>query len=275
MVKNRKRKLTVDTEFAAELIGEELKNDQLRTNPTKVRVTDLHSASCLERSMSRSKNENVLVVQLQDDALFVEDAQPDNSQIALPVRRKRLRASKEKRQTRAQAIISAASPLPIATGGAYAKRKKRAASKAVTLPSRCSPQISLSLTWRTAYRSLNRVSCVFGMLVKAGFPLRRQLEKRDNDSPAERDLWTQEVREQGWVEEKVVATRPKSLDAKNRPRIEAVEVDPAGCSYNPDYGLHQDAVAVAVAAENLKLIDRELQPKVSVYFWNAGQNRSL
>lgn len=77
-----------------------------------------------------------MCLQLEDDALFIEDTQPDDAQIALPVRRKRLRASKEKRITRSQAIVAAAKPLPFATGGAYAKRKKRAA-KAVALPSGC------------------------------------------------------------------------------------------------------------------------------------------
>lgn len=90
----------------------------------------------------------------------------------------------------------------------------------------------------------------------------RQVEVRQTETPAERDLWTMEKVEQGWVDEKVVASRPKSVDVKNRPKIAAVEVDPAGCSYNPGYEQHQDAVAVAVAAENMKIIDRELQPKV-------------
>ena len=49
---------------------------------------------------------------------------------------------------------------------------------------------------------------------------------------------------------------------KNRPSIPAVEIDPAGCSYNPDRELHQDVIAQAVAAEYSKQIDRELQPKV-------------
>ena len=35
-----------------------------------------------------------------------------------------------------------------------------------------------------------------------------------------------------------------------------VEIDPAGCSYNPDVELHQEAVAAAVAAENRKLLDK-------------------
>lgn len=100
--------------------------------------------------------------------------------------------------------------------------------------------------------------------VQRGQAARRQLEKRENGTPAERDLWTQDQATEEWVDAKIVASRPKSADVKNRPRIAAVEVDPAGCSYNPDYEQHQDAVVVAVAAENIKLIDRELQPKVCV-----------
>lgn len=41
-----------------------------------------------------------------------------------------------------------------------------------------------------------------------------------------------------------------------RPAVPAVEIDQAGCSYNPDVELHQEAVAVAVAAETRKLLDR-------------------
>lgn len=40
----------------------------------------------------------------------------------------------------------------------------------------------------------------------------------------------------------------------------SVEVDAPGCSYNPDFEQHQDAVAAAVAAELRKAIDNELQP---------------
>ncbi|KAI7842991.1 hypothetical protein COHA_003396 [Chlorella ohadii] len=41
-----------------------------------------------------------------------------------------------------------------------------------------------------------------------------------------------------------------------RAAVPAVEIDPAGCSYNPDVELHQEAVAAAVAAENRKLLDK-------------------
>jgi len=45
-----------------------------------------------------------------------------------------------------------------------------------------------------------------------------------------------------------------------RPTIKAVEVDHPGCSYNPDPELHQEAIAIAVAAEMKKVYDRELAP---------------
>ena len=45
-----------------------------------------------------------------------------------------------------------------------------------------------------------------------------------------------------------------------RPTIKAVEIDHPGCSYNPDPELHQEAIAVAVAAEMKKVYDRELAP---------------
>lgn len=44
----------------------------------------------------------------------------------------------------------------------------------------------------------------------------------------------------------------------------AVEIDAPGCSVNPDRELHQDAVAVAVAAEMRKVYDKDLQPTAPV-----------
>jgi len=67
---------------------------------------------------------------------------------------------------------------------------------------------------------------------------------------------------ESWVADPVVPTRPPTLALANRPEIAAVEVDPAGCSYNPDYEHHQDAVAEAVAAEVSKQIARDLEPAV-------------
>ena len=59
-----------------------------------------------------------------------------------------------------------------------------------------------------------------------------------------------------------LVTRPRRVDEPNRPQMAAVEVDAAGCSYNPEFSEHQEALAVAVAHETQKLLDRELEPKV-------------
>ncbi|GAB4816704.1 hypothetical protein N2152v2_003750 [Parachlorella kessleri] len=45
-----------------------------------------------------------------------------------------------------------------------------------------------------------------------------------------------------------------------RALVPAVEIDLPGCSYNPDKEQHQDAIAVAVAAEMQKLYNKDLEP---------------
>ena len=52
------------------------------------------------------------------------------------------------------------------------------------------------------------------------------------------------------------------MSQPNRPQIAAVEVDPAGCSYNPDPEHHQDAIAGAVAAEMRKQLAKATAPQV-------------
>ena len=87
-------------------------------------------------------------------------------------------------------------------------------------------------------------------------------EPRINDGVVREDAWAAVDSTADWADSHAPATRPKSIDTHNRPQISAVEVDPGGCSYNPDQVLHQDVVAQAVAAEYLKEIDKEIQPKV-------------
>lgn len=62
-----------------------------------------------------------------------------------------------------------------------------------------------------------------------------------------------------WVTDEQQAKRPRS----NKPlsfKVPAVQVDPAGCSINPDHELHQEVVAEAVAAEMRKIYDKDLRP---------------
>lgn len=46
-----------------------------------------------------------------------------------------------------------------------------------------------------------------------------------------------------------------------KPASKAVEVDAAGCSYNPEVEHHQEALSQAVATEMQKLYKRETQPR--------------
>lgn len=82
------------------------------------------------------------------------------------------------------------------------------------------------------------------------------------DAATPSDVWVPKVKQDSYVEEKVVATRPRSTGTLNRPGIANVEVDPAGCSYNPEYEQHQNALALAVANEVDQHIARALEPVV-------------
>eukprot|EP00887_Chlorella_sp_A99_P000644 scaffold5.g644.t1 len=65
------------------------------------------------------------------------------------------------------------------------------------------------------------------------------------------------------VEAAAISAKRRRTGAKPgvaAPHIPALEVDRPGCSFNPERELHQDAVAVAVAGEMAKLVDKELQP---------------
>lgn len=88
---------------------------------------------------------------------------------------------------------------------------------------------------------------------------------RDNgteDAAVRKDVWSAVDTTSDWYRGHIAVTRPSCTDVKHRPQIPAVEVDPPGCSYNPDHELHQDVIAHTVAAEYAKQIDKELQPKV-------------
>lgn len=64
-------------------------------------------------------------VQLEDDALFLLDTQPDHGNTVVPVLKRRRRATKEKRLTRAQMILAEGTKAkPLGTGGAYAAKRK-------------------------------------------------------------------------------------------------------------------------------------------------------
>lgn len=65
-------------------------------------------------------------------------------------------------------------------------------------------------------------------------------------------------------------SKRKAANKTTLPPIPAVEIDMAGCSYNPDHEMHQDALAVAVAAELSKELRKELRPAAPSQFAPEG-----
>ena len=82
------------------------------------------------------------------------------------------------------------------------------------------------------------------------------------------DLWDHEADAEAAaaLENDILASLPipkkirQTKDIKLQRPAPAIEIDAPGCSFNPDRELHQDAVAVAVAAEMKKIYDKDLEP---------------
>jgi hypothetical protein len=69
------------------------------------------------------------------------------------------------------------------------------------------------------------------------------------------------------------SAKRSSSSKRKRPApapIAAVEIDLPGCSFNPEYEAHQDALAVAVAREYKQQLKEELAPKAPSLFAPAG-----
>lgn len=85
----------------------------------------------------------------------------------------------------------------------------------------------------------------------------RETSKAMVPKEGEYNIWTKEKDD--------YAIRTKTVKAIQRWKKEvskspAVEIDAPGCSYNPEFELHQAVVAEAVAVEMKKQYDRELLP---------------
>jgi hypothetical protein len=96
-------------------------------------------------------------------------------------------------------------------------------------------------------------------LPNAWFKCRQPLQLAEDKKGALGDAWAIRPRAADYIpDEGRLASRLPALAQPNRPKIAAVEVDPAGCSFNPDYEQHQQAIAISVAMEMQKQLDEEL-----------------
>ncbi|PSC76643.1 Nop53 (60S ribosomal biogenesis) [Micractinium conductrix] len=204
----------------------------------------------LEKS-TREERQGLAVEGVPDAELFFEDKAPDEG-TAVAVKEGRLPRKLAARQK----VLRSAAILAAAHGATPVARPPPRKPKGSGQSQPAAPQQPAQQQQRAA-----------------GGRVQRQGRTVD---PAELAIWEPEVEQQGggWVPQAKRAPKrhkrggaaPAALvpaaaaAAGIRPHIPAVEIDPAGCSYNPDVELHQEAVAVAVAAETRKLLDKELQP---------------
>jgi hypothetical protein len=83
------------------------------------------------------------------------------------------------------------------------------------------------------------------------------------------------AQQQKLQQQAAAAAKRSSSSSSKRKRpapapIAAVEIDMPGCSFNPEYEAHQDALAVAVAREYKQQLKEELAPKAPSLFAPAG-----
>eukprot|EP00252_Welwitschia_mirabilis_P000772 TRINITY_DN1073_c0_g1_i1.p1 TRINITY_DN1073_c0_g1~~TRINITY_DN1073_c0_g1_i1.p1 ORF type:complete len:371 (+),score=88.54 TRINITY_DN1073_c0_g1_i1:151-1263(+) len=83
-------------------------------------------------------------------------------------------------------------------------------------------------------------------------------EKIQKENASSVDIWKDKGGNQELPEEEKTNIPKRKII---RSVIPAVEVELPGCSYNPPFEAHQDALAVAVAEEMQKIYKRELEPK--------------
>ena len=163
------------------------------------------------------------VESLPDADLFIVDTTPQDAAAAKATKRMTRKELARSKLTRAQAIIQASSKAEPVGVQAYSKKK---APKGLT---------------KTKEIVVSEKSDKVLAVLKEG----------------EYDLFSKDTKEFNLKNKSIVAVQTRKKRLRKAP---AVEIDAAGCSLNPEHDAHQDALAVAVAAEMRKQYDKELLP---------------
>lgn len=165
---------------------------------------------------------------LPDKDLFFVDKQPDT----VPNVQKKRVSRKElyrNKLTRAQAIIQVAHGAEPVVAQSFSKKKNGILRKTPHKVSEESKRISS-----------------------------KELEKALVPKEGGYDIFSKDTVDFDIRNKAIKAVKSWKKSLRNVP---AVEIDASGCSINPDYESHQEAVAEAVAAEMKKQYDRELLPE--------------
>lgn len=187
----------------------------------------------LEKS-TREERQGLAVEGIPDADLFYVDKAPDHGTAAQEIKLpKKLQA--RQRITKAQAILAGAQQARPITTVTMKKKGK-------------TPSLTAKSTSQAVVPSTKR--------------------KNKAMPAAAADLWDEEADAAAAYASKndILASLPipkkirQTKEMKLQRPAPAIEIDAPGCSFNPDRELHQDAVAVAVAAEMKKIYDKDLEP---------------
>ncbi|KAF3334620.1 hypothetical protein FCM35_KLT21224 [Carex littledalei] len=86
-------------------------------------------------------------------------------------------------------------------------------------------------------------------------------ENDDDHAPDDSDMLNLDIWNDNANEEPQRQVKKVKKPSTNATPIPAVEIEPLGCSFNPPFEAHQDALAKAVADEMRKLYNKELEPE--------------
>jgi hypothetical protein len=172
---------------------------------------------------------------LQDDELFVLDTEPSQQTLAKLAKRRK----KEIKPLRSQLVLESIGQGIKAVNPAATKHKQKG-------------------QLLKKHQQLEEAAAG-----KAAAPAKRTkqqpaLDVWDRPPPdADKPDFLPEMRSTAY---KASAHKHRAALVPAAPLIKAVEIDPAGCSFNPDREQHQDAVALLVASEMKKVLAQELAP---------------
>uniref|UniRef100_A0A7S3QKN9 Ribosome biogenesis protein NOP53 n=1 Tax=Dunaliella tertiolecta TaxID=3047 RepID=A0A7S3QKN9_DUNTE len=213
------------------------------------------------KKQSHQERHGPAVESLKDDQLFFVDKSADHEAMRVGTRRPQS-GKREMRPTRAQLILSAPQKVkPVI-------EQKRAPSKKRKEPA----QVQQLKQQPPAKKNKQQQ--------QQGEPSRALVPDQSKSEGEQLDLWGedgnhdredlapstsepskgQQQQQQVQYSARGPSVKRKGSRSRPTPPIKAVEIDMAGCSYNPEEESHQDALAAVVAAENRKLLKKELAP---------------
>ncbi|KAF5837971.1 ribosome biogenesis protein Nop53/GLTSCR2 [Dunaliella salina] len=235
-----------------------------KTSKKKQWRKNLDDSEVVEQIKKESHQERhgPAVESLKDDQLFFVDKSADHEAVHVGAKRPRS-GKREMRPTRAQLILSAPQKVKPVIEQKRAPPKKRNEPAQVQ---QLKQQPPAKKNKQQQQQGEPSKALVAGQPRSEGEQLDLWGEDgnhgREDLAPSTSAPTKEQQQQQQQVHYSARGPSAKRKGSRSRPTppIKAVEIDMAGCSYNPEEESHQDALAAVVAAENKKLLKKELAP---------------